>query len=77
MLSEELPNNLELVKGDLTGLPRKPAGQPLEVSFELGADGILHVSAVAGNGKVLKLEAKISGLLPDEVKQAPLPAIQR
>ncbi|WP_328644902.1 Hsp70 family protein [Amycolatopsis sp. NBC_00348] len=78
VLSIELPDNLELVKGDLVGLPPdQPAGQPLEVSFNLQADGILRVSAVASNGKELRLEAKISGLVPEEVKRAPLPALQR
>jgi len=78
VLSEELPDNLELVKGDLVGLPpNQPAGQPLEVSFNLEADGILRISAVASNGKELQLEAKISGLVPEEVKRAPLPALQR
>jgi molecular chaperone DnaK len=77
-LSEELEDNLKLVEGDLTGLPpNQPAGQPLEVSFNLGADGILHITAISDNGKKLKLEAKISGLVPEEVKRAPLPAIQR
>ena len=78
VLSEELTDNLELVKGDLVGLPpNQPAGQPLEVSFNLEADGILRITAVASNGKELRLEAKISGLVPEEVKRAPLPALQR
>jgi len=78
VLSVELPDNLELVKGELVGLPPNLlAGQPLEVSFTLQADGILRVSAVASNGKELRLEAKISGLVPEEVKRAPLPALQR
>jgi molecular chaperone DnaK len=78
VLSDELEDNLKLVEGDLTGLPpNQPAGQPLQVSFNLAADGILHITAVASNGKELTLEAKISGLVPDEVKRAPLPAIQR
>jgi molecular chaperone DnaK len=78
VLSEELEDNLKLVEGELVGLPpNQPAGQPLEVSFNLEADGILHITAVASNGEELTLEAKISGLVPEEVKRAPLPAIQR
>ncbi|TDV57464.1 Hsp70 family protein [Actinophytocola oryzae] len=78
VLSDELEDNLKLVEGELTGLPpNKPAGQPLEVSFILEADGILRITAVASNGKELTLEAKISGLVPEEVKRSPLPAIQR
>jgi molecular chaperone DnaK len=66
------------VEGELVGLPEKqPAGQPIKVSFNLEADGILRITAVGGNGKELTLQAKISGLVPDEVKRAPLPVIQR
>jgi molecular chaperone DnaK len=77
VLSKELDDNLKLVEGELVDLPREPAGQPLQVSFNLGADGILHITATARNGNEIKLEAKISGLVPEEVKRAPLPAIQR
>ncbi|MBB5807952.1 molecular chaperone DnaK [Saccharothrix ecbatanensis] len=77
VLSIELEDNLKLVEGTLKNLPPGPAGQPLEVSCNLGADGILHVTAVAGNGEEITLEAKISGLVPEEVKRAPLPALQR
>ncbi|MCP2167105.1 Hsp70 family protein [Goodfellowiella coeruleoviolacea] len=77
VLSDELSDNLLLVEGTLCELPPGPAGQPLEVSFNLESDGILHVTAVAQNGKQLKLEAKISGMVPEEVKRAPLPVIQR
>ncbi|KOV90038.1 Hsp70 family protein [Nocardia sp. NRRL S-836] len=77
MLSEELDDNLELVKGSLVDLPRGPAGQPLDVACALGADGMLHVTATATNGREIKLQAKISGLIPEEVKRSPLPALQR
>ncbi|AXX32188.1 Hsp70 family protein [Actinosynnema pretiosum subsp. pretiosum] len=77
VLSPELADNLELVQGTLRELPPGPAGQPLEVSFDLGADGILRITATASNGREIKLEAKISGLVPDEVKRVPLPALQR
>jgi molecular chaperone DnaK len=78
VLSEELDDNLKLVSGVLQGLPSgMPANQPIEVSFNLGSDGILHITATASNGKVLELKAKISGLVPEEVKNAPLPAIRR
>ncbi|RKT52846.1 Hsp70 family protein [Saccharothrix australiensis] len=77
VLSAELADNLELVKGTLTELPPGPAGQPLEVSFNLGADGILHITAAAANGERIELAAKISGLVPEEVKRAPLPALRR
>ncbi|HEV2781160.1 MAG TPA: Hsp70 family protein [Actinophytocola sp.] len=77
VLSKELEDNLKLVEGELVGLPKQPAGQPFEVSFNLEADGILRIKAVASNGKELTLQAKISGLVPEDVKRAPLPRIQR
>jgi molecular chaperone DnaK len=77
VLSEEIHNNLELVAGDLVKLPPGPAGQPLLVAFRLGGDGILHIRATSTDGRELTLEAKISGLIPEEVKRTPLPAIQR
>lgn len=77
VLSDELADNKELVNGDLTGLPGGPAGQPVKMAFNLGSDGILHITATASNGRELKLEAQISGLIPDEVKQAPLPLLTR
>jgi molecular chaperone DnaK len=77
VLSEVLADNLELVKGDLVDLPRGPAGEPLEVAFKLEGDGILHIKATAANGKEITLQAKISGMIPEEVKRAPLPALLR
>lgn len=45
---------------DLTGIPPAPRGVPqIEVSLDLSADGILHVSAVEkGTGKSSKIEIK-------------------
>lgn len=77
VLSVELPDNRELVAGDLTGLPGGRAGQPVKVAFNLGSDGILRITATGSNGRELKLEAEISGLIPDEVKNAPLPLLTR
>jgi molecular chaperone DnaK len=78
LLSEELADSTKLVSGVLRDLPpRMPANQPIGVSFNLGGDGILHITATASNGKILRLEAKISGLIPAEAKRAPLPAIRR
>ncbi|HEX9334391.1 MAG TPA: Hsp70 family protein [Pseudonocardiaceae bacterium] len=77
VLSEELSDNKELVDGDLTGLPGGPAGQPVQMAFNLGQEGILRVTATGSNGRELKLEAQISGLIPDEVKRAPLPLLAR
>jgi molecular chaperone DnaK len=76
-LSEVLTEHLKLVEGRLVGLPRgRPAGQPIEVSYNLGDDGILRVTASA-DGQELRLEAKISGATPQEVMESALPNIMR
>lgn len=77
VLSDRLADHKKLVSGDLVGLPPgKPAGQPVDVSFRLGDDAILHITATAA-GQELQLEAEISGMIPSHIKSAPLPAIQR
>jgi len=50
-------DNHHLGKFDLTGIPPAPRGQPqIEVTFEVDADGILHVSAQdKGTGKKEKI----------------------
>jgi molecular chaperone DnaK len=76
-LSEVLTEHLKLVEGELVGLPRgRPAGQPVQVSYNLGDDGILRVTASA-DGQELRLEAKISGATPPEVMDSELPNITR
>ncbi|WP_188316638.1 Hsp70 family protein [Solihabitans fulvus] len=78
VLTENVTDHVKLVEGRLVGLPsRQSAGRPIVVSFALGADAILRITALAENGRELTLEARISGLVPDEVKRAPLPALQR
>jgi molecular chaperone DnaK len=77
VLTEELDEHIRLVEGELTGLPPGPKGQRVEVTFALGDDGILRTRAVAANKVELTLEARISGLIPDEMKKAPLPTIRR
>lgn len=69
--------NKKLVEGTLKGLPpRQPAGQPLEVDFGLGDDGILRITARSANGRQLRLEARISGATSEEDMNTPLPALQ-
>jgi molecular chaperone DnaK len=76
-LSRVLTDHSKLVEGELTGLPRgRAAGQPIDVSYNLGDDGILRVAATA-DGQELKLEAKISGATPQEVLESALPNITR
>jgi molecular chaperone DnaK len=77
-LDAAIEANKLLVSGDLTGMPpNKPAGAPIVIDFGLGEDGILAITARAANGKVLTLEAKISGATSEEDLNTPLPLIQR
>lgn len=76
-LDDEIEANKLLIEGTLEGLSAdQPAGQPLNVDFELGDDGILHVRARSENGKELTLEARISGATPAADLFKPLPSIQ-
>ncbi len=63
-------HNKLLGEFDLTGIPPAPRGVPqIEVSFDIDADGILHVSAHdKGTGKEQKIEIKSdSGLSKEEI----------
>jgi molecular chaperone DnaK len=69
---EMASGNKSLGKFQLTGIPPAPRGVPqIEVTFDIDADGILHVSAKdLGTGKEQKIEIKGgSGLAQDEVEQ--------
>jgi molecular chaperone DnaK len=64
--------NKSLGKFQLTGIPPAPRGMPqIEVTFDIDADGILHVSAKdLGTGQEQKIEIKAgSGLSEQEVEQ--------
>jgi molecular chaperone DnaK len=64
--------NKSLGKFQLTGIPPAPRGLPqIEVTFDIDADGILHVSAKdVGTGQEQKIEIKAgSGLSDQEVEQ--------
>ncbi len=65
-------DNKEIGRFDLTEIPPAPRGTPqIEVSFDLDADGILHVSAKdLGSGKEqkIRIEAK-SGLSEHEINR--------
>ncbi len=65
-------HNKLLGQFDLTGLPPAPRGMPqIEVSFDMDANGIMHVSATdKGTGKEQKIEIKSdSGLSQEEIDQ--------
>ncbi len=63
-------DNRSLARFDLVGIPPAPRGVPqIEVTFEIDADGILHVSAKdRGTGRVQEIDVKpSSGLTEDEI----------
>jgi len=65
--------NRTLGKFDLVGLPAAPRGVPqVEVTFDIDANGIVHVSAkdlATGKEQKIKIESS-SGLSSEEVDQA-------
>lgn len=64
--------NKSLEKFDLTGIPPAPRGVPqIEVTFDIDANGILHVSAKdKATGKEQSIEIKASsGLNEDEIQR--------
>src|SRR6188474_553753 len=70
--SEMASFNKTLGKFQLVGIPPAPRGMPqIEVSFDIDANGIIHVSAKdlgTGNEQQIKIEGG-SGLKEDEVQQ--------
>ncbi len=65
-------DNKEIGRFDLNEIPPAPRGMPqIEVSFDIDADGILHVSAKdlqSGKQQKIKIEAK-SGLNESEIQR--------
>lgn len=65
-------DNKEIGRFDLTDIPPAPRGMPqIEVSFDIDADGILHVSAKdtqSGKEQKIRIEAK-SGLSEQDIER--------
>lgn len=65
-------DNKEVGRFDLSDIPPAPRGMPqVEVSFDIDADGILHVSAKdlsSGKEQKIRIEAQ-SGLQEEEIKK--------
>jgi molecular chaperone DnaK (HSP70) len=62
--SPDVAANRRVLDGQLIGLPPLPAGSAIRVSFHLGLDGLLGVTAVEPrSGQSLELEACIDGVL--------------
>src|SRR5689334_567353 len=70
--SEMAAYNKTLGKFQLVGIPPAPRGMPMiEVTFDIDANGIIHVSAKdtgTGNEQQIKIEGG-SGLKPEEVEE--------
>ncbi|WP_376695152.1 molecular chaperone DnaK [Wenzhouxiangella sp. EGI_FJ10305] len=69
---EQASANKSLARFDLTGIPAAPRGVPqIEVTFDIDANGILHVSAKdQATGREQKVEVKAgSGLSEEEIDQ--------
>jgi molecular chaperone DnaK len=65
-------DNRTLARFDLLGIPPAPRGVPqIEVTFDIDANGIVHVSAKdLGTGKEQKIRVETtSGLSEDEIKR--------
>jgi len=63
-------DNRTLARFDLVGIPPAPRGVPqIEVTFDIDANGIVHVSAKdLGTGKEQKIQVKVSsGLTQEEI----------
>jgi len=69
---ELVDGNISLTNFNLIGIPPAPRGIPqIEVSFEVDADGILHVSAKdLGTGKKQAIQVVTSGGLSDDQIQS-------
>ncbi len=65
-------DNKEIGRFDLSDIPPAPRGMPqIEVSFDIDADGILHVSAkdmASGKEQKIRIEAQ-SGLTENEIER--------
>lgn len=77
-LADNPDEHVSLVEGEVNGLPPGlPKGQPVDVEFTLGSDGILHVRARTANGKDLRLEVRVAGAMSQADMETPLPPIRR
>jgi len=66
--SPDVADNKLVTQGEIADLPPGlPAGSPIDISFQLEADGRLTVSAIEpSSGKSLRLEARLEGVMTKE-----------
>jgi molecular chaperone DnaK len=76
VLSEDEADHLRLDERTLEGLPRDGGrGDPVELDFSLGTDGVLRIDAHAANGARLRIETQVRSGGADAV--ALLPGLRR
>ncbi len=74
---EDVAVNKRIVEGMLTGIPPGlPAGQPVDVTFRLGDEGILDILAEC-NGRQLTLQWQMPGQAPPDELEKPRPVLVR
>ncbi|AEV89081.1 molecular chaperone Hsp70 [Actinoplanes sp. SE50] len=76
--SDAVEDNEHIAEGLISGLPPLPVGSPIDISFQMAADGLLRVHAVElKTGKDLDIEVQIRGGLTDEQVSAARNAVAR
>jgi molecular chaperone DnaK (HSP70) len=76
--SEALEDNEHIAEGLITGLPPLPENSPIDISFQMAADGLLRVHAVElKTRKDLHIEVQIKGGLTDDQVDAARTAVAR
>ncbi|GAA2846287.1 molecular chaperone DnaK [Actinoplanes cyaneus] len=76
--SEALEDNEHIAEGVISGLPPLPENSPIDISFQMAADGLLTVHALElRTRKDLRIEVQIKGGLTDEQVSAARNAVAR
>jgi molecular chaperone DnaK (HSP70) len=69
--SDLVENNNKIADGEIAIPPRKPAGWPIDVTFQLNTSGLLRVTAVEKETSVrLELSVQVGGMTDDQVESA-------
>lgn len=69
--SDLVENNNRIAEGDIEIPPRKPAGWPIDVTFQLNTSGLLRVTAVEKEtGVRLELSVQVGGMSDEQVESA-------
>jgi molecular chaperone DnaK len=69
--SDLVENNNRIADGEIAIPPRKPAGWPIDVAFQLNKSGLLRVTAVEKEtGVRLELSVQVGGMSDEQVENA-------